>query len=102
LTWASSLGDALGKVKTEEQKIFIVGGATLYQEALAIADTLDLTLIDGEFDGDTFFPEYATLLGDEFKLAQRETHTGYRFDTYRRTKAANRQPAATPALQTVG
>lgn len=102
LSWANSLNDALSNVKAEEKKIFIVGGATLYQEALAIADTLDLTLIEGEFEGDTFFPEYSELLGDEFKLAQRETHPGYRFDTYRRTKAASRQPAAIPELQKVG
>lgn len=102
LTWATSLGDALQQVKTVEQKIFIVGGATLYGEALAIADTLDLTLIDGDFEGDTFFPEYANLLGTEFALTQREARAGYRFDTYRRTKAANRQSDATPALQTVG
>lgn len=102
LTWATSLGDALKQAKTEEQKIFIVGGATLYAEALAIADTLDLTLIDGEFDGDTFFPEYNNLLGTEFTLTQRETHPGYRFDTYRRVRVATPQPVATPALQTVG
>lgn len=102
LSWANSLNDALSNVKAEEKKIFIVGGATLYKEALAIADTLDLTLIDGEFEGDTFFPEYSELLSDEFKLAQREAHPGYRFDTYRRTKAANRQLAATPELQKVG
>lgn len=102
LSWANSLSDALSKVNPTEDKIFIVGGATLYTEALAIADILDLTLIDGQYEGDTYFPEYAELLGTEFHLAERELHPGYRFDTYRRARAATVQPASILELQKVG
>lgn len=38
-------------------ELFIIGGATLYQALLPIADYLYLTLIHRDFDGDTFFPE---------------------------------------------
>jgi dihydrofolate reductase len=41
----------------EFEKIFICGGATLYREALAVANKIELTLIHGQYDGDTFFPE---------------------------------------------
>ena len=37
-------------------KIFVCGGAAIYQEALAIADRIELTLIRREFEGDVFFP----------------------------------------------
>ncbi len=39
-------------------EIFITGGAHLYNKYLDQADNLYLTLIDEEFSGDTFFPDY--------------------------------------------
>jgi dihydrofolate reductase len=40
-------------------KVFIAGGERLYREALALADTLILTVIDQVFEGDTFFPDFS-------------------------------------------
>lgn len=39
-------------------EIMIVGGAQIYQHFLAHADRLYLTLIDADFSGDAFFPNY--------------------------------------------
>ena len=39
------------------EKIFICGGESIYIQALPLADKIDLTLIPGQYDGDTFFPE---------------------------------------------
>jgi dihydrofolate reductase len=36
---------------------FIIGGGEIYKQSLSIADELYLTLIDEEFEGDTYFPE---------------------------------------------
>jgi len=44
--------------KTDASEIFITGGAHLYDTFLEDADRLYLTLIDAEFEGDTFFPDY--------------------------------------------
>ena len=38
------------------QDAFIIGGATLYNEALPITQKIYLTEIDAELTGDTFFP----------------------------------------------
>ncbi|WP_150047509.1 dihydrofolate reductase [Methylomonas rhizoryzae] len=38
-------------------ELFVIGGATLYQALLPVADCLYLTLIDKAFDGDTLFPD---------------------------------------------
>lgn len=40
------------------QKIFIIGGGEIYNQALSLADRLLLTLVDGDFEGDAYFPEY--------------------------------------------
>ena len=41
----------------DAEEIFIIGGAELYKATLPLADNLYLTLINQDFDGDTFFPE---------------------------------------------
>jgi dihydrofolate reductase len=38
-------------------EVFICGGDTVYREAMLLADRIYLTVIDEEFDGDSFFPE---------------------------------------------
>ncbi len=37
-------------------EIFVIGGATLYESMLEVADNLYLTEIHKQLDGDTFFP----------------------------------------------
>ena len=41
----------------DAEEIFIIGGAELYKATLPHADNLYLTVINQDFDGDTFFPE---------------------------------------------
>lgn len=77
-----SLEAALEKSQDEE-KIFIVGGASIYAQALELADTLELTLVEGMFEGDTYFPEYQYLIGSRFELVAKEVHPGFRYETYK-------------------
>jgi dihydrofolate reductase len=39
-------------------EVFIIGGSTLYEATLPIADTLYITQINQDFEGDTFFPDF--------------------------------------------
>ena len=54
---ATGLHEALAACAGDEE-VFVIGGAELYREALALADKLYLTEIEAEFDGDAWFPEY--------------------------------------------
>ena len=42
-----------------DTKVFIIGGAEIYKQALAkqLADVLDITLVHQEFEADVYFPE---------------------------------------------
>ncbi len=82
----NSLSCALNQVKSAD-KVFIAGGAKIYQEALEFADRLELTLVDGAYDGDTFFPPYEHLIGTKFNLTNEEPHEGFSFVTYDRIHA---------------
>lgn len=53
----NSLEEALRECE-EDQEVFIIGGAAVYEAALKQADKLYITRIHHAFDGaDTFFPE---------------------------------------------
>lgn len=41
--------------------VWVIGGAQIYTEALPFADELYLTIIDKEFEGDTYFPEFENM-----------------------------------------
>ena len=64
-------------------KVFVIGGGQLYQAALPLADTLLLSWLDWEVDGDVFFPAFDHLnfvLVDSQPLAP-----GVTLSTYLRT-----------------
>ncbi|PIE56166.1 MAG: dihydrofolate reductase [Desulfobulbus propionicus] len=54
---ATSLEAALAICENEE-KVFIIGGEQVFKEGLAYADTLRLTILEQDFAGDTYFPEF--------------------------------------------
>lgn len=75
-----SLQDALDYCKSYG-KVFIIGGQAVFEEGLKVADTLELTRVHGNYDGDAFFPE---INPDEWFLKNEEKRTGYSFLTYAR------------------
>ena len=65
----TSLEEALSSC-TSEETVFIIGGASVYQQALDVADMLLLTEIDDTpTDADAFFPDYS-----DWKEISRESH----------------------------
>ena len=50
---AASLEAAISLCQ-DEAEIFVIGGATIYQQALEIAHRIYLTIIHEQFEGDTF------------------------------------------------
>lgn len=40
-----------------EDEVFIIGGASIYEQTIDLADKMYLTRVLKEFEGDTFFPE---------------------------------------------
>ncbi len=73
---------ALEYVK-EKEKAFIIGGASIYRLGMKVADTLEITHIKKEYDGDTFFPEIDPKVWEKVK---EDDHGEYSFVTYNRKK----------------
>lgn len=67
----SSLREAIDSCLPSEE-VFVIGGATVYAEALPLADRLCLTEVDDEPEGaDAFFPQVSS---DLWKVSSREEH----------------------------
>ena len=66
-----SLPQAL-KAAAEYEDLMVIGGAQLYEQLLPQADRIYLTLVDGEFEGDVYFPE---LDWDAWRVVEREKHS---------------------------
>lgn len=86
---APGLDSALALL-ADAPRVFVIGGGELYALALPAADTLVLTEIDAELDGDTFFPAFDRTPFDEVeRLPQRAADgTPFAFVTYRRRPQA--------------
>lgn len=54
---AHSIKEALEIVKNSKE-VMICGGESIYRQFLPLADRIYLTLIEGDFEGDAFFPEF--------------------------------------------
>jgi len=67
---ADSIEDAL-ELAGKEKEVFIIGGGSIYKQAIKKADRLYLTWINQELDGDVFFP---AINFDEWKETFREDH----------------------------
>lgn len=67
----ASLEEAIKACK-EDEKIYIIGGASVYKQALTLADVLCITEIDAEApEADTYFP---TIDPTIWKENSRESH----------------------------
>lgn len=78
-----SLEDILNYYKDEEE-IMIAGGGQLYKDTLSIADTLYLTIIHKDIDGDIYFPEFSPEAFEEVAHEDVDGELPYSYVTYQR------------------
>lgn len=50
--------DEAWKAAGDADEVAVIGGTTLFEETLPIADRIHLTEVEAEVEGDTFFPEF--------------------------------------------
>lgn len=93
-TVVSSLDDALleSQFAPGGQKVWIIGGGEIFDQSMGLANLAVITIIDADFEGDTFAPE----LGDDWTFdtmapadgwLTANNGTNYRFTSWRRTES---------------
>ena len=75
------LDHALAAAQEGEGNIFIIGGASIYHQMIEKADRLYISLVEGDYKGDTYFPE---IKDDVWKVVKTEPHTGFALEVYER------------------
>lgn len=76
-TVCHTINDAIDVASRDDNdEIFFIGGASVYAQAIKFADKLYLTLVEGDYNADTFFPEY-----DDFHIISEEKKEseGYKY-----------------------
>ena len=68
------------EVAREGQRIWIIGGAEIYRATLALCDEVELTVVQGRFEGDAWLPEFE----DRFQETGRRMGEGCSFITFAR------------------
>ena len=70
---SESLPFVVGKLLGEgEEKIYIIGGASIYEQALPFVDTLYLTEVDADAEADVYFPKFEKRFFDSKILKEGE------------------------------
>ncbi len=54
----NNIESLLSYYKDTSEELFIIGGAKIYSEFIDYATKMYLTLVDGEFDADVYFPMF--------------------------------------------
>jgi dihydrofolate reductase len=59
----STLKEAIKFAKKIDEDIFIIGGGDIYGQTIELADRLEITRVNGDFEADTFFHRSTRKLG---------------------------------------
>jgi len=86
---ANSILDAV-KMVYDEEEVFIIGGGMIYEQFMPMADRLYLTMIEKDFEADTFFPiiNFKNWELVDLKVIDDDPQIdcSYRFETWERKK----------------
>ena len=82
------IDEALAALKSEE-KVYVIGGGEIFAQLMDRVDMMQLTIVERNVEGDTYFPPYEEIVRSEFELVNEERHVGFRYLDYRRTKPHN-------------
>lgn len=87
VTVVATLDEAV-KAAGDVEELMIIGGATIYQQCLPMANRLYLTHIDLQTKGDTWFPDYTEFAWNEIESesydADEKNKHSYRFSLLER------------------
>jgi dihydrofolate reductase len=86
-TVCATLDEALAIAGRLGRPFFIIGGSSLYRQALAIADTLHVSWIEGDYPGDCCFPAFDQAA---WQSVTSTPYNGFEHVVYRRRAQSDR------------
>lgn len=86
---AHSLEEAIALAyDLDNEEVFVIGGATIFESCFPFFDRLYITEVHAEIEGDTFFPDWDKeewkLISEEHHSADKKNEFDYSFKIYER------------------
>ncbi len=82
-TVCPDLESAIAAAKATGLTVCVCGGESIYEQTIPRVDEMLLSTIFGEFEGDTYFPEFDE---SQWEVQRREEHEGWEFVHWVRQK----------------
>lgn len=76
-----TIDEGLKKAEKYGKEIFIIGGASIYEQTISIADKMYISYIKREYEGDAYFPEFNQ---KEWDIERKEDYNEFELVVYRR------------------
>lgn len=75
----NNLEEAIDFAKSKDKdEVFIIGGASIYKQAISLADRLYLTIINDQKQADTYFPKYSEFKKNIFQQIKKYKDIKYK------------------------
>jgi dihydrofolate reductase len=79
IDYASKLITVNSEPRTDEDEIFIIGGGQIFEQSMHIANTLYLTIVHTNLDGDVHFPDYSQFTKETYRRESSNEEYQYTF-----------------------
>jgi dihydrofolate reductase len=77
----NDIDTAYTKAKKLGREIYCIGGASIYQQAMPLAQKMYLSWIKQDYQGDVYFPEFNP---EDWEIEESQDHPDFEFRIYRR------------------
>ena len=76
-----SVEEALEKAKSYQKEIFIIGGTSIYEQFLHLANKMYISYLKKEYSGDTYFPNFNK---ENWKIIERKDFAEFELVIYQK------------------
>lgn len=77
------IDEVVKRYQDSEDELVVIGGAMIYEAALPYVEKMVISLVEGDYTGDTYFPPFNH---DDFETVQIEEKNGFSVHTLLRKK----------------
>ncbi len=74
-----SIEDALKKAKSFKKEVFVIGGASIYEQTIDLADKMYISYVKKAYKGDKFFPKFKK---SDWKVESRKNFPNFELVVY--------------------
>ncbi|MCR9197801.1 MAG: dihydrofolate reductase [Planctomycetaceae bacterium] len=79
----ASLQEAIERARAFDRHIYVAGGGQIYRQAISAADGMLLSVIPGDWTGETYFPP---IVAEDWRVLLNEDRGSYQLTQYERRR----------------